>query len=253
MGLAAAGLFTTRLTSAQDATPAATPVFPSDPHPSADGVVTHPEYLFVQPFDGGTWAPKAGEDGTFVLTLTGAAAQTTYFSDRPERDTGLAPNQQFLDGLGFTPENPPNAAIVVQTDSGEEDVLVVELLAPVYDAEAATLTYEAKVLRDYGGRGLADVAQQQSDYDLPASFGQGSLFIDDCLPSLLDGCYYQEPNSDYQFIGNVPSGNCWNASKILCEPCQSYSSLCNQMYQACLGTCQDDIALCGDPDCFGGE
>ena len=90
VGLAAAGLFTTRLTSAQDATPAATPVFPSDPHPSADGVVTHPEYLFVQPFDGGTWAPKAGEDGTFVLTLTGAAAQTTYFSDRPERDTGRA-------------------------------------------------------------------------------------------------------------------------------------------------------------------
>ena len=133
--LAATGLLATRGTSAQDATPAATPTLPADPHPSADDARTHPEFLFVQSFDGGTWTPKAGADGVYTLTLTGAAAQTIYFSDRPERDTGLAPNQPFLDGLGFTPENPPNAAIVVQTESGEQDVLVVEFFTPVYDAE----------------------------------------------------------------------------------------------------------------------
>jgi hypothetical protein len=32
---------------------------------------------------GGTWAPKAGADGVYTLTLSGAAAQTIYFSDRP--------------------------------------------------------------------------------------------------------------------------------------------------------------------------
>ena len=253
VGLAATGLLAGRHASAQDATPAATPApYPADPHPSADYARTKSEYLFVQPFDAGTWTPKAGADGSYTLTLTGAAAQTTYFSDRPERDTGLAPNQQFLDGLGFAPENPPNAAIVAQTGSGEEDALVVELLAPTYDSEAATLTYEAKVLRDYGGRGLANLAQQQTDYELPESFAAGSLFIDDCPNSLLDGCYTQYPNNgSYVFYGEVSSGNCWNSKTWLCEPCGSYSSLCNQTYPDCEGQCQDDIAICGSPDCNG--
>jgi hypothetical protein len=257
-GIAAAGLAAgLRTAAAQDATPTASPApFPADPHPSADGATTHPEYLFVQPFDGGTWAPKPGADGVFVLTLTGAAAQTTYFSDRPERDAGLAPTQQFLDGLGFAPENPPNAAIVAQTDSGEQDVLVVELLAPAYDAEAATLTYEAKVLRDYGQRGLAELAQKQTDYELAESFAAGSLFIDDCPNSLLDECYaalHGDWSNDHVFVGYIQSGNCWNSSTWLCEPCGSYSSVCNSTYPSqCLGACKDDIELCGSVLCGGG-
>jgi hypothetical protein len=248
-GLAAAGLLAPQFTRAQDATPAATPAWPADPHPSADSATTHPDYLFVQSFSAGTWA-STDTDGVYTLTLTGAAAHTIYFSDRPERDTGLAPNQSFLDGLGFEAENPPNAALVVQTDSGEEDVLVVELLAPVYDADTATLTYEARVLRDYGGRGLADLAQQQTDYELPASFGEGNLFIDDCPNSLVDGCYTQYPNNgSYVFYGYIQSGECWNSSTWLCEPCASYSSVCNSTYPDCEDACQDDIAICGQPDC----
>jgi hypothetical protein len=146
--LAAAGLLTSRRTSAQDATPAP---FPSDPHPSADAAGTDPEFLFTQTFDSGTWAPKDEAAGTYTLTLTGAAAQTTYFSDRPERVVGLAPTQQFLDGLGFTPANPPNAALVTQTAGGESDILVLELIDPVYDANAGTLTYEAREARSPSG------------------------------------------------------------------------------------------------------
>lgn len=251
IGAVATGLLGTRLASAQDATPSASPApFPADPHPSADNARTKTEYLFVQPFDGGTWVPKPGVDGVFTLTLTGAAAETTYFSDRPERDAGLAPTQQFLDGLGFQPENPPNAAIVAQTAEGTEDVLVVELLAPVYDAKAATLTYEAKVLLDYGGRGLSSLAQQQTDYDLAATFGEGSLFIDNCPDSLVDGCYLPVGESDFRFFGYVHSGECWNSSTWLCEPCGSYSDLCNQTYAGCGGECVDDIAMCGQPDCY---
>lgn len=174
-GLAATGLLTgIRATAAQDATPAALPAaFPSDPHPSADSAMTHPEYLFVQPFDAGTWAPKPGEEGVYLLTLTGAAENTTFFSDRPERITGLAPTQPFLDGLGFTSENSPNAALVAQTESGVQDVLIVQIFDPVYDAGAGTLTYDARILADYGGRGLAHLAQQQTDYEFEASFGEG--------------------------------------------------------------------------------
>src|SRR5690606_7035606 len=90
---------------AQDATPVA---LPDDPHSSADEAKVSPDFLFVQPFDAGTWTPKDGEDDVYTLTRTGAAAHTVYFSDRPERIVGLAENQQFLDGLGFSPNNPPN-------------------------------------------------------------------------------------------------------------------------------------------------
>jgi hypothetical protein len=243
-GLAATGLLAgIRPATAQDATPAP---FPSDPHPGADTAGTHPEYLFVQTFDAGSWEAKAGEEGTFVLTLTGAAANTTYFSDRPERITGLAPTQPFLDGLGFTSENPPNAAIVAQTESGEQDVLVVQLFNPVYDATAATLVYDARVLANYGERGLAHLAQQQRDYELAASFGEGSLFIDDCADST-DNCILGCDN-----VGQITGGNCWTIQNG-CNPCGSYSTQCNQQISACNWGCEDDIQLCGSYGCCSGE
>jgi hypothetical protein len=252
--LAATGLLTAGNAGAETATPVATPGFPADPHPSADSAMTHPEYLFVQPFDAGTWEPKSGEDGTYLLTLTGVAADTTYFSDRPERITGLAPTQPFLDGLGFTSENPPNAAIVAQTESGEQDVLVVQLFNPVYDAGAATLVYEARILADYGGRGLAHLAQQQTDYELAASFEDGSLFIDDC-PNGTDMCW----DGCIQ-VGTVVGGNCWSWNTWTCNPCGSYASVCDSTYYGCeydangiQVSCEDDIFLCGSYGCCAAQ
>ncbi len=250
-GLAAAGVAALGLrgAAAQDATPVATPtVDPTDPHPSADTAGTHPEYLFVQPFDGGAWAPKAGDEGTYTLTLTGAAAQTAYFSDRPERIVGLAPTQAFLDGLGFTPENPPNAALVAHTADGAQDILVIELLTPVYDGDAGTLTYDARVLADYGERGLAHLAQQQTDFEYPETFGEGSLFIDDC-PDSIDRCWY-DSDTGRSYVGDITSGNCWDV--WICEPCGSYSYQCNATFpDTCQGACYDDIARCGSPQCTG--
>jgi len=144
-GLAAVffGAFgTRRAPAAQSGTPAAT---------SAESVE---ELLFAQTFERGTWAPKPGETWRFVLTLTDQAAQTLYFADRPDRLVGTMPTREVLDRLGFTPEDPPNAAIVAQTAGGEE-VLVVELFDPIY-AETfgsdgvVTLTYEAWVRAGYG-------------------------------------------------------------------------------------------------------
>jgi hypothetical protein len=249
---------------AQEATPSASPVatpaFPADPHPSADNVTTDPEYLFVQPFDAGTWAPKAGADGVYLLTLTGVAADTTYFSDRPARDTGLAETQAFLDGLGFGVANPPNAAIVAQTASGEQDVLVIELMNPVYEADAATLTYEAKILPNYGKRGLAHLAQQQVDYELAPSFGEGSLFIDDC-PDIIESCFSQESNPgciSINYIGNQTVGQCWQDLTCKATNCTETNSQCDISFpDSCddeaQEICWDDIALCGAPACCAGK
>jgi hypothetical protein len=248
-GLAATGLAASiqRGVTAQHATP----IPHADPHPSADSAGTDSEFLFVQPFEGGTWTPKAGEEDVYTLTLSGIAAQTTFFSDRPERITGLTPTGAFLDGLGFDIANPPNAAIVALTDSGEQDVLVMELFSPVYDAEDTTLSYEASVLSDYDGRGIAHLAQQQTDYELSASFGPGSLFIDDC-PDVVESCY----NWAHR-LGPITVGTCWSWEAPGCIACRVYSAECKALYPEQGDDpdawCTDDVGLCGKVGCCEGR
>jgi hypothetical protein len=209
------------------------------------------EFLFVQTFASGRWTPKQGEDGVYLLTLTGHADQTIYFADRPERITGVVPTERFLDVLGFTPADPPNAAVVAQTAEGE-DVLVVELFNPVYQEKSApdgssTLTYEARVLADYEGSGLESFARQGADASLAATFGEASLFIDDC-PDAMINCI---SNDTYQSVGHIgPVGECYQWSSICCQPCgdgsqSHWSDLCNQQFPDCNGNCEasDDASF----------
>lgn len=231
-GLGLAGSAAAARASAQDGTPEATPVVdPNDPHPSADDSLAGTEFLFVQPFDSGNWESKDGEDGQFVLTLSGVDAHTIYFSDRPERITGLAPTQQFLDGLGFTPADPPNAALVANQDGeGSQDVLLIELYNPVYDSDAGTLTYDAKFMSDYGEPGLAHLAQQQQDFEFAQQFSDGSLFIDDCGGSHAD-CVAA---SNGTYIGGISIGCCYNWNLVQCASCYSstggYAVACEKAY-----------------------
>lgn len=230
-GLAAlGGVSHLRGSNAQDATPEAAS--------SASGEESvKPEYLFVQTFTEGTWAAKAGEKGPVTVTLSGVTAQTVFFSDRPERQVGIAQTQIFLDGLGFTPDNPPNAAIVAELDGGEQDVLVLELLDPVYDADASTLTYDANVLENFSDTSFSSLALVSDDQAIPASFGAGSLFIDDCS----DGsgtCYYNDDNGNAVVVGGISNiGCCWGgAENPQCGLCNDdgtsayYGQLCNESY-----------------------
>lgn len=173
--------------------------------------------------------------------MTDTPDQTVYFSDRPARVVGVAPLQQFLDGLGFSPQNSPNAALVAQTAIGE-DVLVIELLNPRNDEAAHTLTYDARVLEYYEGEGLAFLAKQQNDDTMEATFTDASLFIDDCPD--LTMCYIPAYNSCACLpVGNIPGepyGQCWSWSKVSCQPCRTYgdlAALCNKSYSQCKGAC----------------
>jgi hypothetical protein len=224
------------------------------PDPLADDAT----FVFVQSAASGTFTvnPGAGTsstDGTpipgggadYLLTLEGHTGDTVYFSDRPERIFGEAPTQAFLDGLGFSPSNPPNAAIVTQTDDGTEDVLVVELLNPSYDAAVGTVSYGANILSDYDGAGLAYVAARQQDESLPQTLSNVSLFIDDCPD--LTGCAFDDPEvGAFEYFGALPGGpigQCWHWKSFSCIPCNgnstsSYDALCNQTYSGCGGACQ---------------
>lgn len=221
--------------AAQDATPAALGATPEA------GDAERTEFLFVQVFDGGSLAPKLDEPGVYTLTLTGATDQTVYFSDRPERIVGIAPMARFLDALGFTPDNPPNAALVAQTDAGE-DIVVVELFNPVYrqgfgEGGGATLVYDVRILADYQEGGLAHLAARQVDDQFAETFGAASLFIDDCKDSTV--ICQRDGITQGQF---GPMGFCWHFGDICCKPCGNsdighWEAQCNATFASCEGRC----------------
>jgi hypothetical protein len=215
-----------------------------DATPAAGGTAL--SFLFVQFVEAGTWLPKEGDAGVYLLTLTGAVAQTLFFSDRPDRITGTVPTPDSLDALGFTLVSPPNAALVVRTPAGERDVLVLELHNPVYteqfDADGGVqVTYEAQVHDAYQGEGLVEWAAAQEDQELPEAFSDVSLFIDDC-PAIVY-CQKQVPFFSYETVGPVPGGpynQCWDWDRLTCLPCEHpnpgilnvYKRDCDQQYPA---------------------
>jgi hypothetical protein len=135
----------------------------------------------VQSFQSSSVAPKAGEDGTYTLTLEHGLGQTVYFADRPDRTVGALPTPGFLDSLGFQPENPPNAALVVDAGNGETDIAVITLDDPVFDESGPGITYDVTVLA--GWQRSLDLGFTEQPTNLATfapSFGAAHLFIDDC-------------------------------------------------------------------------
>jgi hypothetical protein len=211
----------------------------------------NPVFLFVQLADQGAWGPSGQSPDIFLLTLTGIASQTVYFSDRPDRIVGTMETPDFLESLGFTPINPPNAAAVVRTTEGERDVLVVELFDPVYTEDVAnpsanTLVYKARVLDAYHDGSLQSWYEEQDDPTLPPVFEDISLLIDDCAD--LAWCYRNgptifDPKTPIGPLPGGPVGMCFTWSFHGCLPCNKTSiyhhwDICNQTYSECQGNCE---------------
>jgi hypothetical protein len=166
---------------------------------------------------------------------------------------GTVDTAAFLENLGFTPINPPNAAAVVRTPEGERDVLVVELFDPVYtrefgDARGGALTYKARVLDAYHGDNLTSWYDEQDNPELPSVFDQVSLFIDDCPDA--NNCAIPPavtpPNPNVRvYQGPIPGGpygTCWSWDDWKCYPCahawDDLSAMCNNAYPDCQGYCR---------------
>jgi len=122
----------------------------------------------------------------------------------------------------------------------------VELFGLSYDATAGTVSYGANILSDYEGNGLAHVAGRQQDEDLAPSFGEASLFIDDCADANPPKCYAQ---CYADAVGNLGErGMCWSWSDYYCEPCSGgfdgTAHEYNQDFAACNGSCFTDDGAC---------
>jgi hypothetical protein len=222
--------------AAHDATPEASPV------PvvlDASGT----EYLFVQTLGAGSLAPSGSADGTMLLTADHLAGQTLYFSDRPERVVGMVSTDKFLGASGtgsldFTPSDPPNAALVFAGSDGSADqVAVVELIDPKYDAATGQVTYTVKLLDDVS---QVDMTLEQTPVtatDAAQEFTAASLFIDDC-PDGEIYCIISYGNN-----ANVySSGFCWDTGNLCCAPCgrdnlADWTTYCNDNNPSCNGNC----------------
>jgi hypothetical protein len=205
-------------------------------------------FMFVQTFGPGSLAPSA-TNGLLTLTADHLAAQTLFFSDRPERIVGMVPTEQFLsagpnDVSGFSELDPPNAALVFSTADGNGDIAVLELIDPTFDASNGTVTYSVRLLDDVESVGLSLETTPVSAESAPRDFAAASLFIDDC-PDGQVVCLAGDGSGE---IGQFPSpsgsmGFCYDAAQICCKPCQAppfdndWASSCNQTFASCLGNC----------------
>jgi hypothetical protein len=249
-GLAAGALSAAGLASvarAQEATP------------SAGDADERTGFLFVQTFQSGSITPADGSDSRYMLALVAGTGQTIYFSDRPDRIVGTNSTPEFIEGLGFPDDNPPNAALVIETESGETDVAVVELFAPVYDPETNGVTYEIEVLADWEDSLEMGFAETPTDLiSLAPEFGTANLFIDDCANRGII-C-----TAGDQSVGEFMSqGFCYWWRYAGCYPCENggaanrdeiaayWREKCNATYTACDGNCDVAYAgplICEDPN-----
>jgi hypothetical protein len=191
-------------------------------------------FLFLQTSSGGTLV--ANNDGSYNLTLDGHHGGTIYFSDRPERVFGVSPTDDFLDSLGFPKDNPPNAALLVNSGD-EEDVAIVELFDPVYDEQTGRLTYRVKLLEAYDESGLDHIAPEIDGSELPEAFDQATLFIDDCsdLSECCKDTWYGGSCEPFPAGYAMPRGKCWSWSSMRCEMCwpdqqKGWFAVCTSTY-----------------------
>ena len=99
-----------------------------------------PEYLFVQTSDGATLTDS-------TLTLTGISPNTGWFTDRPYREAGQVPTEEFLlawgEGENSFADDPPNADFTC-TVNGEILNHVLELTRPELIGDE--LTYDIALI-----------------------------------------------------------------------------------------------------------
>ena len=141
--------------------------------------------LFTLSGAGATMTPIAGTTDRYDLTVTDADPYVVWFTDRPQRRSGVEPlavfSAQWDAGRPFA-SDPPNGAIVLHAAAGATDTVVVELLTLRADAAARTITAAVRVLgveeaQQLSGN-LAFHGSRHDPVNVPATLGAVSVFVD---------------------------------------------------------------------------
>lgn len=111
------------------------------------------------------------------LTIQGVDAELIYFSDRPDRIAGEVAISDWLRDFPFGPVA-PNAAVVIENGAPEQNVIIVSLSKPRYDASTASIQFQVEIIPASRSGDLLDF-NYDADEILPEYFGKVVIFIDD--------------------------------------------------------------------------
>lgn len=108
------------------------------------------QLLFIQIAKSGEIKAVKDQPDTYEITLRQVEPYTSYFTESPNRVTGLIPTKQFFkiwqeqnNGHG----KQPNVAMETSdTKTGGRINQILELSKPVIDTKANTIKYQAKIL-----------------------------------------------------------------------------------------------------------
>jgi hypothetical protein len=102
--------------------------------------------LFTQQALTGSFRPSTTESGTYILTFLGVKPHTLIFSDKPHRVVGSWTNTDFVARWKTSATTSLDGVLLSHsTVDGKEYSLAVELMNPVFNAFAGTLTYKATI------------------------------------------------------------------------------------------------------------
>jgi len=113
------------------------------------------DVLFVQTASNAQLQPLNVQKRTFKLTMKSPNPYVSFFSERPERVTGIMPIQNYLNnwtdnGSNSFKKSPPNVALEAlsnTTQSGDKHLHLMGTISnPQYDSQNKTLTYQFKLL-----------------------------------------------------------------------------------------------------------
>ena len=172
----------------------------------AEWAAANPNYLYTLTASEGTLVSNNDDAEDYTLTLGGLIGNVISFTDRPDRIADHESMAEFVndwDQRGFA-DDPPNAALVLHEEGESQDVLVVELRDPVYDANADTLVFAITILTDEQTGALAEYSEK-ADAALPVAFDTCSLLIDDAPR----GCDIQLILDVYQASDMIVINNIW--------------------------------------------
>jgi len=116
--------------------------------------------------------PPTGTDPEYTLTLTHGLGQTLFVSNRREWIVGALPTGNFSASFDFGSDDPPNVALVAETGDGNKEILIVELINPIYDESSRTATYDVRILQDDDLVDMSFTQDPSSGDHADASYGR---------------------------------------------------------------------------------
>lgn len=149
-----------------------------------DQNITNENYLFIQSAQSAK-IEEAGKPSHYKITLYHVEPWTLYFSDRPKRDMGIMPLEDFLkkmkeQGNKYKPKGLNSAIVSIAEDQHDHISMplshkfVFTIANPNYDKKHSQLTYDASLVPNEK-TGAVDVFPKQ------ILLKRVELFIDACI------------------------------------------------------------------------